>query len=166
MERQAKIDLLNRVLHETVNSVVQYIDIAVPYVPPGFEEKQERIRGMRDEQARTAQELTALVGEFDGVPQVGVFPYWNVDLNYLDLRFLARFAARHEKKAVDELDRELESLRGDPQLYGTLARVLREKRAHAEALEEIGAPPEPPASEKAEASGKAEASEKAEASGD
>lgn len=148
MDRGKKIDLVNRVLHATVNSVVQYIDIATPYVPPGYEEQRAEVQRMRDEEVRTATELTDLVNALDGTPTVGVFPYWNIDLNYLDLRFLARFAAEHQEKAVAELEQELPKLRDDPKLHGTMARILGEKRGHLETLREIGKPPPEP--EKAE----------------
>jgi hypothetical protein len=144
MTREEKVGLLNRVLHGTVNSVVQYIDIATPYVPPYCEAKMPDLRRMRDEEARTANEVVALIGELDGVPQVGAFPYWNVDLNYLDVRFLARFAADHEAKSAAEIEESLPELRDDPRLFGILERVLGEKRAHLETLKSIAAIPTPP----------------------
>ncbi|MFI5402529.1 MAG: hypothetical protein ACHQ1G_06295 [Planctomycetota bacterium] len=144
MTREEKIALLNRVLHGSVNSVIQYIDIAAPYVPPFCEARMPELRKMRDEEAHTANELVALVGELEGVPQVEVFPYWNVDLNYLDIRFLARFAAEHEAKFVAELEPALPELRDDPRLHGALGRILAEKRAHLAALQAIAAIPTPP----------------------
>lgn len=144
MTREEKVTLLNRVLHGTVNSVVQYIDLASPYVPAYCEEKFPELRRMRDEEARTANELSALVAELDGVPQVDVFPYWNVDLNYLDVRFLARFAAQHEAKFAAELAESIGEVRDDPRLFEALVRVLAEKRAHLAALEAIAAIPTPP----------------------
>ncbi len=144
MTRDEKVALVNRVLHGTVNSVVQYIDLATPYVPPFCEGRMPELRKMRDEEAHTANELVALVGELEGVPQVEVFPYWNVDLNYLDIRFLARFAAEHEAKVVKELESGLPDLREDPRLHGALGRVLEEKRAHLAGLQAIAAIPTPP----------------------
>jgi hypothetical protein len=70
---------------------------------------------------------------------VGVFPYWNVDLNYLDVRFLARFAAQHQDKVVAELERDLALARDDPRLSALLQRILEEKRAHREVLAGIAA---------------------------
>jgi bacterioferritin (cytochrome b1) len=143
MTREEKVQLLNRMLHGAVNSVVQYIEIAVPYVPPYCAERMAELKRMRDEQAKTANELVSLVGELDGVPQVEVFPYWNVDLNYLDVRFLARFAAEHEAKFAAELEEALPDLRDDPHLFGVLDRILGEKRDHLEALRAIAAIPTP-----------------------
>jgi len=144
MTREEKVAFLNRVLHGTVNSVVQYIDVATPFVPPYCEEKMPELRRMRDEQAGTANEIVAMVGELDGVPQVDVFPYWNVDLNYLDIRFLARFAAEHEAKFVAEIEESLGDLRDDPRLFHALERILAEKRGHLEALRAITSIPTPP----------------------
>ena len=105
MDPQRRVDILNRVLHNTVNSVVQYIGISSPFVPPGREQDLETIKSMQGEEAETAHEINALVSDLDGVPSVGVFPYWNVDLNYLDLGFLARFAARHQEKVIGSWSR-------------------------------------------------------------
>jgi hypothetical protein len=143
MTREEKVALVNRMLHGTVNSVVQYIDIAAPYVPPFCEARMAELRAMRDEQAHTANELVAMVGELEGVPQVEAFPYWNVDLNYLDVRFLARFAAEHEANFAAEIEAALPGLRDDPRLFQALGRVLEEKRKHLAALEAIAAIPTP-----------------------
>jgi hypothetical protein len=144
MTRDEKVALVNRVLHGTVNSVIQYIDIATPYVPPFCADRMAELEAMRDAEARTASELVALVGELEGVPQVEVFPYWNVDLNYLDVRFLARFAAEHEAKFAAELEAALPGVRDDPRVHGALTRILAEKRAHLAGLQAIAAIPTPP----------------------
>jgi hypothetical protein len=144
MTRDEKIALLNRLLHGTVNSVVQYIDIATPYVPPFCEGKVGELVKMRDEQAHAANDIVALVAQLEGVPQVEAFPYWNVDLNYLDVRFLARFAAEHEAKVAAELEQALPELRDDPRIHGALTRILQQRRAHLAALQAIAAIPTPP----------------------
>jgi bacterioferritin (cytochrome b1) len=145
MTRDEKIVLLNRVLHGTVNSVVQYIDLATPYVPAYCAPRMADLRKMRDEQAHSANQLVAILGELEGVPQVEAFPYWNVDLNYLDIRFLARFAAEHEAKAAAEIEAGLLDVRDDPRVHGALTRILAEKRAHLATLKEIAAIPTPAA---------------------
>jgi hypothetical protein len=137
MDRQAKIDLLNRALHGTVNSVLYYIETAHPHVPEGCEGHMEKVFGLRAEQAELAGEITSLVTELDGVPAVGAFPYWNVDLNFLDLRFLARFAMADEEKTVAALEPELEKTRSDPRVYGLLSRVLAAKRTAVSVLSEV-----------------------------
>jgi bacterioferritin (cytochrome b1) len=145
MTPEEKVLLLNRALHGTVNSVVQYIDIAAPYVPAWCEAKVGELKRLRDEEAHTANELVALVTGLDGVPQVDVFPYWNVDLNYLDVRFLARFAVDHQRKVIADLEAGLPDVREDPRIFAALERILDEKRAHLGVLEEIAAIPTPPA---------------------
>ncbi len=148
MDAAGKVDILNRVLHETVNSVVQYIEIAVPYVPAGFEAQMAALRRMREEETETSHRLTDQIAALDGVPTVGVFPYWNVDLNYLDVRYLARLAARQSAKAAAEIEVELDLLRDDARAHALLKSILAQKRAHAAALEEIGKPAPPPAPKK------------------
>jgi hypothetical protein len=144
MTRDEKVAFLNRVLHGTVNSVVQYLDIATPYVPPYCEDRMGELAAMREAEARTANEIVALLGELEGVPQADVFPYWNVDLNYLDVRYLARFAAEHEARVVAEIEEAMPRLRDDPRLHGAVERILGERRAHLGALKGIAAIPTPP----------------------
>ncbi len=138
MERDKQIALLNRVLHGTVNSVVQYIPTSTPYVPPGYEDKLEELVRLRDEEAVTAQRLADAINELDGVPKVGVFPYWDIDLNYLDLRFMARFGAKHLAGVIEELETHLNVARHDPKLHQLLKDALDEKRTHMATLNEIG----------------------------
>ena len=139
MDAQVAVDILNRVLHGTVNSVVQYIEIATPHVPKGMEEDFAAVRKMRDEELQTAGRTTELIAALDGVPKAGVFPYWNVDLNYLDLRFLCRFAAKHEAKALAEIQLELDQAKDDPRVHRLLEDILAQKSRHLEQLQEIGA---------------------------
>jgi hypothetical protein len=138
MDPQAKVDLLNRVLHGTVNSVVQYIGISAPHVPAGREQDLELLERMRGEEAEAAHEINAMVSELDGVPSVGVFEYWNVDLNYLDLGFLVRFAATHQEKVIAEVERDIDGVRDDARVHGLLRRILQQMREHLGALQEIG----------------------------
>ena len=138
----AAADALNRVLHGTVNSVVQYITISEPYVPPGFD-RMEEIEAIRDAEVRQAHEITDVLLSLDVNPKVGIFDYWNVDLNYLDVRFMAKFAAQHQEKVVADLEASLEAVRDEGASYALLSRILEEKRGHLETLRDIGGLNEP-----------------------
>jgi len=131
------VDVLNRVLDDTVNSVVQYAEIGAPYVPEGFHEQAQAMQAMADEEKALANEIVELIGRRDGVPQVGIFPYWNVDLNYLDLRFMAKFAVEHQEQAIARLEKRLEKLQDDPEVANFLRRALEQKKAHLDKLVEI-----------------------------
>ncbi len=144
MSAETRAAFLNRVLHGTVNSVVQYIEISTPYVPPDCKDHLATVRRIREEQALHAHELTELIQGMETVPKVGAFPYWNIDLNYLDLRFMAGFAASHEAEAIAELERGLDLLRQDGLAYSTLRRMLDAKRGHLAILQEIAKKPEKP----------------------
>ncbi len=137
MQTSKTLDVLNRLLDGTVNSIVQYAEIGAPYVPANFEEQKREIERIADEAKPLATELVDLIQRRDGVPTVGVFPYWNVDLNYLDLRFMAKFATEREAGLVDELEAELDSLSQDPEAHGLVRRALEQKRAHLAKLAEI-----------------------------
>ncbi|MGQ0614324.1 MAG: hypothetical protein ACT4PV_11355 [Planctomycetaceae bacterium] len=144
MSAATRVAFLSRVLHGTVNSVVQYIEISTPYVPPDCREHLATVRKIRDEQAHQAHELTALIQGMDSVPSVGAFPYWNIDLNYLDLRFMAGFAARHEAGVIAEMEGGLDQLRQDGLAYSAVRRMLLAKRDHLALLEAIAKKPEKP----------------------
>jgi len=143
-DRGEQVAFLNHVLHMTVNSVVQYLEVSVPYVPPGCEKHLESLRAMRDQQVRDAQELTDLVQRLDGVPAVGAFPYWNVDLNYLDLRFMAGFAAKHEQRAIADIEGGMDKLRGEPKAHKLLRELLERRKRDVTALLKMAKKPDKP----------------------
>ena len=151
MDNRHCIELLNSALDGTVNSVVQYFAISAAYVPPGFEEQMETMERIRQEEAQMAHDLNGALHELDGAPKVGVFPYWNVDLNYLDARFMARFAARHQEGVVAALEEGLEGARDHAKAHRLLSEILEQKRAHLEQLREISGEGEEVASEEAPA---------------
>ncbi|MHC4848009.1 MAG: ferritin-like domain-containing protein, partial [Planctomycetota bacterium] len=66
------INVLNRLLHDTVNSVIQYAEISAPYIPKGFDEQAATLQSIADEEKALANEVVALIGLRDGVPQVGI----------------------------------------------------------------------------------------------
>ena len=144
MSTQAeRVEFLNRVLSETVNSIVQYTGISVPYVAPdctGHLETMDRIRGEENVHAHTLNEL---IQRSNGVSKVEAFPYWNIDLNYLDLRFMARFAVTHQEKAIRRIEERADVLRTDPVAHTKVCGILEEKKRHLGELQEIGKKPEP-----------------------
>ena len=95
--------------------------------------------------SKTAQahEITDLMLSLDANPKVGIFDYWNVDLNYLDVRFMTRFAAAHQEKVIRDLEAALGAVRDDPASRTLLSRLLEEKREHLETLRDIGGLNEP-----------------------
>ena len=131
------VDVLNRLLHDTVNSVVQYAEISAPYIPAGFDEEAALISSVSDEEKILANEVVALIIERDGVPKVGVFPYWNVDLNYLDIRFMAKFAVGEQQKAIGRVEGELPLVQDDPEVHGFLRRALELKKSQLERLTQV-----------------------------
>lgn len=151
MNREARITYLNRVLSATSNSLLQYLAVATPYVPPGYEERLEEVLQLREDEAAQVERIVALIEERDGVPSVGIFPFWNVDLNYLDFVFLARFAAEKQGAILDGLESDLDNLRGDPDAFSSVGEILAEKRAHLDVLRSIAGLDEPEPEPEAEA---------------
>ncbi|MHC4940491.1 MAG: ferritin-like domain-containing protein [Planctomycetota bacterium] len=131
------VDVLNRLLHDTVNSVVQYAEISAPYVPKGFDEQAALMQSIADEEKTLATETAAMINARDGVPQVGVFDFWNVDLNYLDLRWMAKFAMQHEQDSIDRIEGHLDMVADDPEVASFLRRAIDQKKEHLEKLATI-----------------------------
>ena len=131
------INVLNRLLHDTVNSVIQYAEISAPYIPKGFDEQAATLQSIADEEKALANEVVALIALRDGVPQVGVFDYWNVDLNYLDLRWMAKFAMEHQAKSIERLESQLGAAADDPEVSSFLRRALEQKKDHLKKLESV-----------------------------
>ena len=138
MDRQAKIDLCNRALHGAVNSALQYMENSTPYIPVGAEEQWEEVLAVRDEEASLAREIHAIVGELDGVAKVGVFPYWNVDMNYLDLRWYCRFANRHNRAEIEWTEQVLPDVRADAKLHRLFTRLLEMRKTQDDVLASVG----------------------------
>jgi rubrerythrin len=138
-----RVTFLNAVLSDTVNSIVQYAGISMPYVAPDCAGHKETMDRIRDEENVHAHTLNELIQRSDGVPTVEAFPYWNIDLNYLDLRFMARFAVTHQEKAIRRIEEGADVLRIDPVAHTRIQGILEEKRRHLGELEEIGKKPEP-----------------------
>ena len=156
MDNQRCIALLNQVLDGTVNSVVQYIGISGAYIPPDFSEQMETLARIRQEEAQMAHDLNDALHQLDGAPKVGVFKYWNVDLNYLDARFMARFAARHQEEVVAALEECLEGVRDNGKVHRLLSGMLDRKREHLAELRAVAGEDEVAAEEPAEEAPSAE----------
>mgnify|MGYP003572735055 CR=1 FL=1 len=137
MQTTPTLDILNRLLDGTVNSVVQYAEIGAPFVPEGFDEQMDAFQRIADEEKNLANEVVAMIQDRDGVPTVGVFRFWNVDLNYLDIRFMAKFAVQHEGILIADLEAGLDSLTNDPEAHGVVRRAIEQKREHLVKLTEI-----------------------------
>jgi len=131
------INVLNRLLHDTVNSVIQYAEISAPYIPKGFDEQAATLQSIADEEKELANAAVALIALRDGVPQVGIFDYWNVDLNYLDLRWMAKFAMEHQAKSIERLESQLDAVADDPEVSSFLRRALDQKKDHLDKLDSV-----------------------------
>ena len=142
-DSDARVTFLNRILSGTVNSMIQYTAVSVPFVAPGCEPFVERMDKMRNEEIAQTNVLSQLINRFRGVPSTEAFPYWNIDLNYLDIRFMARFGAEHQERVIAEIEAGLAGIKSDPVAYTKVLGMLEEKRAHLLELRDIGKLPEP-----------------------
>jgi hypothetical protein len=140
---ETRVAYLNRILSGTVNSMVQYTAVSVPFVPAECESLTGRMDKMRDQEIAQVNVLSKLISRFRGVPSTEAFPYWNIDLNFLDIRFMARFGAEHQEKVIAEIEAGLDKIKSDPVAYTKVLGMLEEKRAHLDELRDMGKMPEP-----------------------
>jgi len=75
-----------------------YVFESEPWVVPEDDALLQAFAEIRDQDRRHAHVLGVLIQQRGGVPQPGVFPWWNLDLNYLSVPTLAKFVL----EALDE----------------------------------------------------------------
>ena len=82
---------LDELLTRCFYSASGYVFESDPYVVPEDDALLQALASVREEDRRHAHVLGALVQGLGGVPAPGVFPWWNLDLNYLSVPCLGRF---------------------------------------------------------------------------
>jgi hypothetical protein len=124
-------DLLTRCFY----SGAGYVFECDPYVVPEDDELLQVLAAIRADDRRHAHVLGALVQGLGGVPQPGVFPWWDLDLNYLTVPCLARFVLESlEDEEVRYEATIAEWPREDPGGRAALQSILADKRDHAARL--------------------------------
>ena len=138
MERDKAVRLVNDALSREYNSVSEYVLHSSPYTVPADAAALKTFQEIRDRQAATASWLTTRLREDLGAgPTLRAFEYWDWDLNYLSVPYLARFAVEHYRKVTAEYDALLKDLGDDPVLKGVFTRLRDEHKAHGAALEKF-----------------------------
>jgi hypothetical protein len=108
-----------------------YVFESEPYVLAEDDDLMQAFAAVRADDRRHAHVLGTLLQARGAVPQPGVFPWWNLDLNYLSVPCLSRFVAR----SIEEETRLFEALlsewpSGDAPGRAALEWILSDKKAH------------------------------------
>lgn len=132
--RVALDDLLTRCFY----SAAGYVFESDPYVVPEDDELLRALGSIREDDRRHAHVLGALVQGLGGVPGTGVFPWWNLDLNYLTVPCLGRFvvdAIEHEIGLYASLIAKWPA--EDAGARAALESILSDKQGHVAALRPV-----------------------------
>src|SRR5262245_31575015 len=127
-------DLLTRAFY----SGAGYVFESDPFVVPEDSDLLAALSSIREDDRRHAHVLGTLLQARGAVPQPGVFPWWNLDLNYLTVPCLGRFV-------VETLDQETGMYRGlvsdwphdDPAGRAALEWILTDKTDHLSRLRPV-----------------------------
>ena len=93
-------DLLTRCFYSGAGYVFESDPHAVPEDAPLL----GVLAQIRQEDRRHAHVLASLIQARGGVPQPGVFPWWNQDLNYLTVPTVARFVLESMQEEAGHYD--------------------------------------------------------------
>ena len=138
MDRDRAVRMVNDALSREYNSVAEYVLHSSPYTTPEDAPALKVFEEIRDRQAATASWLTTRLREdFGAGPTLRAFEYWNVDLNYLSVPYLVRFAFEHYGKAVAGFEEALKEIGDDPALKPIFLRLRDEAKVHRAALEKF-----------------------------
>ena len=138
MDREEAVRLVNDAVSREYNSVSTYVLHSSPYTVPADDAALKAFEGVRDRQAATASWLTERLREdFGAGPTLRAFEYWKLDLNYLSIPYLVRFACGHFDRAAAEYDGVLARAAEDGKMTPIFTRLRDEARSHRAALEKF-----------------------------
>ena len=95
---------LNELLTRSVYSPVSYFFDADPYVVEADRSLIQRLDAMRGQDDRHALMLAGVVEALGEVPEVGAFPLWYRDLNYLSVPWLAQVVLDQLTEDIERID--------------------------------------------------------------
>lgn len=127
----ALIDTLNDLFTRAYYSAAGYVFESQPFGHRDDEEALGAIRDIRMQERNHARMLGQILESFDRVPEPGAFPYWDRDLNYLTVPYMARFVAmtlEHDLVRYDSAIAQLEKHMG---LARAMLKAIRTEKAEA-----------------------------------
>ena len=136
MERENAVRMVNDALSREYNSLSAYVLHSSPWTTTEDAPALQAFEEIRAIQEQTARWLTTRLREdFGAGPTVKAFEYWKLDLNYLSVPYLVRFAAEHFDRVGAEYEALLREFAGDPALAAVFARLRDEAKSHRARLD-------------------------------
>jgi hypothetical protein len=134
--RVALIDALNRALQRKANELFQYALESTPYVPRGDEHILDAFRRLIPIDRDNAKSLAEAVRMLHGIPSPGCWDLGVADMNYLEVRFLARHIIGELRETERLLQDSLKLAADFPKAKAVMHGVLDDTRFQRELLEE------------------------------
>jgi uncharacterized protein (DUF305 family) len=132
----ALIDALNLDLQRKANDLFVYAKESTPYVPRGDEHFLKTFERLVPIDQDNAESLVAAIRMLEGVPSPGCWDLGIADMNYLNVRFLARMILDQLHATAKQLAAHLELAYDYPKIKAILHSVLDDTRFEIEQLEE------------------------------
>jgi hypothetical protein len=134
--RVALIDALNQDLQRKANELFSYALDSTPYIPRGDEHILETFQRLIPIDRDNAKTLADAVRLLDGVPSPGCWDLGIADMNYLNIRFLAKQIMGELRETERQLESHLELAKDFPKARAALHGVLDDTRFERELIEE------------------------------
>ena len=144
MDRDPAVRLVNAALSREYNSVAAYALHSSPYTVDEDAAALKAFEEIHAANALTAAWLTERLREdLSSGPTLRAFEHWKVDLNYLSVPYLVRFAHEHYGRVAAEYEETLRQVAGDAALEAIFRRLRDEAKSHRAAMDKVLSPPEP-----------------------
>ncbi len=130
--------ILNRMLARETASAIHYISGAWPWAEVADQPTLERLKQLVAAEQDLCKGIAELLIRRRQAPQIGTFPEWHTELNYLSLDHLVPRLAEAEQKLIAAMERDLAGLE-DAEARDLIQHVLETKRHHLSELEQMAA---------------------------
>jgi len=120
----ALIDGLNDDLQRKANDLFRYVLESGSYIPKGDEHIMPLFERLARIETDNAESLAAAIRLLEGVPSPGVWDLGVADMNYLNVRFVAKQVIEQLEESVRRLERRLEQSENYPRVKAIVLSVF------------------------------------------
>lgn len=135
--RQQIINALNNCLTPLANSMAAYLQETEPYTTPSDKDAIGAIQEIAATDKKYEHEISEMILELEGIPQIGSVDPELAELNYLSFPYLLDVMIEHEKKEVARYKPLPALVPHYPDVKRLLQDILNTHEAHLEKLQGI-----------------------------
>lgn len=135
--RQQIINALNNCLTPLANSMAAYLQETEPYTTPNDKDAVGAIQEIAASDKKFEHQLSEMILELEGIPQIGSVDPELAELNYLSFPYLLDVVIEHEKREVSRYKPLPALVPHYPDVKHLLQEILDAHEAHLEKLQGI-----------------------------